>query len=109
MRKADQIIPWYQSRHYYDAVTRLEPNTSDFYRLFLAPGLGHCYGGPGGYPDGTFDALVAWVEQGIAPQNLTARSQETDISTLLCPYPKRAVFKGASAQDYTEEDFVCVD
>ncbi len=42
----------------------------DFYRLFLAPGMGHCAGGPGptlvDYPT----AMENWVENGFAPSCL---------------------------------------
>ena len=55
----------------------------EFYRLFLAPGVGHCGGGPGpsqfGQTGGTGDpehdmvvALERWVEQGIAPTQIVA-------------------------------------
>ena len=46
--------------------------TTDFYRLFMAPGVAHCRGGPG--PD-RFDAVAAlerWVEEGVAPDRLVA-------------------------------------
>jgi tannase/feruloyl esterase len=39
--------------------------TSKFARLFMAPGVFHCDGGPGPAPqnDTLFDALVNWVEK----------------------------------------------
>ena len=47
-------------------------DTREFFRLFMAPGMGHCAGGPG--PD-RFDALTAleqWVEEGRAPERIVA-------------------------------------
>ncbi|KAJ4361249.1 hypothetical protein N0V95_002067 [Ascochyta clinopodiicola] len=71
---ADTIIPTRGTEHYYDAVMALDPNVHDFYRVFLAPGLGHCFGGAGPYPDTAFDAMRAWVETGVAPETLVATS-----------------------------------
>ncbi|KAH7353150.1 feruloyl esterase-like protein B precursor [Pyrenochaeta sp. MPI-SDFR-AT-0127] len=93
---ADEIIPFRNSRHYYDAVTALDRNVHDFYRLFESPGLAHCYGGAGGYPSGTFDALVKWVEEGVVPDKLEAKSV-SNRSTVLCPYPKKVVVTEGSA------------
>jgi len=39
----------------------------DFYRLFFAPGMGHCGEGPGINAVDTGDALIDWVEQRRAP------------------------------------------
>lgn len=49
----------------------LDPGMNDFYRLFFAPGVAHCFGGPGGQPYTVLDALVEWVENGTAPDTLT--------------------------------------
>jgi hypothetical protein len=94
--QADGIIPTKGSLHYYDAVTGLDPNIHDFYRLFLSPGLGHCFGGNGAYPDGTFDAMRKWVEEGVAPEILNATSIGTalTIQRPLCPYPKKQYYDG---------------
>lgn len=87
--QADSIIPYRGTRDYYNAVTTLDPKIHDFYRLFEAPGLGHCNGGVGYYPSGTFDALVAWVERGEAPEMLEATSAANQ-TMALCPYPQKA-------------------
>ena len=45
---------------------------TSFYRLFMAPGMAHCGGGPG---PNTFDmqaALEQWVEKGVAPEQIIA-------------------------------------
>lgn len=62
-------------------------NIRSFYRLFLAPGMGHCGGGPGpnavgaafGQPPPSRDpehdvvaALSRWVEERVAPARITA-------------------------------------
>lgn len=43
-----------------------------FVRLFLMPGMGHCGGGDGPSEFPLLAALMAWVEQGTAPQMLVA-------------------------------------
>jgi feruloyl esterase len=75
---------------------------SDFARLFLAPGVTHCGGGPG--PD-TFDsvgALEAWVEHGQAPDSMIATHNtggKADRTRPLCAYPHKAVYDGKGDSD----------
>lgn len=84
--------------------------TSEFFRLFMVPGMGHCTGGPG--PD-QFDALSAleeWVEQGVAPERITASKIEDGevIRTRpLCPYPETAQWTGTGSTD-DAANFACV-
>ena len=83
----------------------------DFARLYLAPGVNHCGGGPG--PD-EFDALGAlesWVEQGVAPERIVAshRTHGTvDRTRPLCPYPRVAVYLGRGSTD-AAASFACRD
>ncbi len=46
--------------------------TAEFYRLFLAPGMGHCSGGPGATPSDLGQAIEKWVERNEAPASLLA-------------------------------------
>jgi feruloyl esterase len=46
--------------------------TQAFFRLFVVPGMGHCYGGEGGGEMGWLDYLEHWVEQGQAPDKVIA-------------------------------------
>ena len=72
------------------------------YRLFLAPGMGHCAGGEG---PNTFDMLAAleqWVEAGKAPDQIQAshaNGARVDRTRPLCPYPQVAVYKGSGSID----------
>ena len=72
------------------------------YRLFMAPGVGHCRGGEG---PGNFDMLPAledWVERGKAPDQILAfRSSGGNIDRTrpLCPYPQVATYKGSGSTD----------
>ena len=56
---ADALIPGSYAVEYYESVIAEQGGldaTADFYRLFMAPGVAHCRGGPG--PD-RFDAVTA--------------------------------------------------
>jgi feruloyl esterase len=84
-------------------------STQNFFRLFMVPGMGHCSGGPG--PD-RFDALSAlenWVENGIAPESITASKTvegEVTRSRPLCVYPEVATYSGRGSTDH-EVNFYC--
>jgi hypothetical protein len=103
--QADELIPYGGSRQYYNSVAHLDPNVADFFRLFEAPGVGHCTGGIGGQPSGAFDAMRAWVEEGIVPDSLVGTNVKNQ-TNLMCPYPQRPVFKGNGTQ-FSSEDFQC--
>ena len=83
--------------------------TQEFFRLFMAPGMGHCRGGPG--PD-QFDALSAlerWVEQGEAPEQIVAArviDGVVDRTRPLCPYPQVAKWNGTGSTD-DADNFAC--
>ena len=71
--------------------------TRDFYRFFLAPGMGHCSGGPGPNQFDHLTALEQWVEKGIAPDKMIATHStagKVDRTRPLCPYPQVARWKG---------------
>jgi feruloyl esterase len=83
--------------------------TDEFVRLFMAPGMLHCAGGPG---PNTFDAVGAleqWVEHGKKPSELIAsHSTEgvVDRTRPLCPYPQVAIYTGTGSVDVASS-FVC--
>jgi hypothetical protein len=76
-------------------------NLQRFYRLFRAPGVGHCGGGAGPSPVDAFGALVNWVENDVPPQSLLARggSAAPGRTRPLCPYPQTAIYNGAGSID----------
>jgi Tannase and feruloyl esterase len=58
---------------HYNRVMQLvggEGDTTDFARLFLAPGVAHRAGGAGPQPDNPLGDLVNWVEHEKAPTTL---------------------------------------
>jgi pimeloyl-ACP methyl ester carboxylesterase len=83
----------------------------EFARLFMAPGVGHCAGGDGPNPVGLFDAVVNWVEKGVAPPTIPASRRRPDGTVLnrpLCPYPTTAKWTGKGSTDEAA-NFSCVD
>lgn len=87
----------------------------DSTRLFLAPGMGHCGGGPGPNTWDKLPALVDWVEQGKAPDSITATHSSNgsiDNERLLCPYPQQSIFTGPAGgadnpANWKAENFSC--
>jgi hypothetical protein len=111
---ADQLITAESSIHYYERVqARMggPKKTAEFARLYLAPGVYHCGGGPGAEPTGVLDAVVTWVEDGKAPETLLAtRHDQTTGAVIrsrpLCQYPLVAKYKGLGSTDEAR-NFVC--
>ncbi|MBP2477877.1 pimeloyl-ACP methyl ester carboxylesterase [Crossiella equi] len=84
----DQVIFPQGSVRYHERVRAANPGADSFYRLFLAPGVGHCSAGnTGPVPVDPLGALVRWVEQGIAPATLPAASADGTVTRGLCPAP----------------------
>lgn len=60
-------------------------------RLFMIPGMGHCGGGPGPNNWDKLPPLVAWVEQGIAPDAVIAERRTNgtvEATRRINPYPE---------------------
>ena len=78
---------------YYDSVlSKMGANQSDWVRLFMAPGMGHCGGGPGVNTFDSIGTLEKWVEKGVAPDTMMGVGQ--GMSRPLCPFPQYAEYKG---------------
>lgn len=110
---------------YYGAVlhTTGEATAKNFVRLYMVPGMQHCYGGPGatsfgqlgtttakGAEHGIYTALEDWVEKGTPPGEVIATkyddSKKAIMTRPLCPYPQAAKYKGSGdPNDYT--NFAC--
>lgn len=107
----DQNIPPRATINYYNSVveTMGYATTSPAVRLFMAPGMAHCGGGPG---PNTFDAVTAleqWVEAGVAPDQIIAAHRtggSVDRTRPLCPYPQVARYTGSGSIDEAA-NFAC--
>jgi hypothetical protein len=110
---ADQLISAEGTVDYYTRVQQEmggAKKTSEFIRLFMAPGVGHCAGGTGPTPTGLLEAILAWVEEGKAPETIVAtrRDQSGAVtrSRPLCQYPQVAKYKGSGSTD-DAANFTC--
>ena len=91
---ADELIFPKGTEHYYNQVAAGDPSVHDYYRLFLAPGVNHCKDGKGALPIDALEPVVNWVEKGIAPEKIAARTLDQVRTRDLCPYPLVSVYKG---------------
>jgi feruloyl esterase len=84
-------------------------------RLFMAPGMDHCGGGPGPNTWDRLAPLVAWVEKGEAPDHLVAAHLTrgtADNERKICAYPQQAVYAGPAggqndSANWIAANFVC--
>jgi feruloyl esterase len=113
---ADAIIPPDISWTYWKSVSERMGGpaaVSNFYRLFLVPGMDHCgYQVGNGITQTGLDPLTAlenWVEKGIAPDMLPttrfAADGKVERMRPVCPYPAVPRFKGGNAND--EANYFC--
>ncbi len=123
----DPAISALNTINYYNSVTAKmgQRNVDSFVRLYMAPGVQHCGGGPG--PDsfgavGNLEpadskhsldaALELWVEKGTVPSAIIASKfakddmQHATMTRPLCPYPQKAKYKG-SGDANDASNFVC--
>lgn len=116
---AADTISWYEnfsSNYGYDEAAQTA-------RLFIVPGMGHSRGGPSTDQFDMIDALVDWVESGIAPDAVTATTRGAgsisendeapstwapDRTRPLCAYPKIAEYNGSGSIE-DASNFSCVD
>jgi hypothetical protein len=129
---SDAAIPPASSIDYYQSVGKKMGGVEkirSFYRLFMAPGMEHCGGGPGpnavggvfGYPSPSRDpghdvvsALAHWVEDGVAPAQITATSYHDDDPSKgvaaqrpWCAFPAVAQYSGKGSRS-DAASFACV-
>ncbi len=78
----------------------------DWARLFLVPGMTHCAGGPSTDQFDMLAAIVAWVENGAAPERIIARGDRfPGQSRPLCASPNIAHYAGGDP--HNADSFRC--
>jgi hypothetical protein len=83
---------------YYESVLAHDKTAADDTRLFMMPGVEHCFGGAG--PDWVnyLTEIDKWVESGKAPEQITAYwlndKKQPAGSRPVCAYPKVAKYDG---------------
>ncbi len=103
---ADQLIPADGTIDYYRRVQQQmggAEKTAQFARLFLAPGVDHGFRGAGPSPTGLNGAITRWVEEGKAPDSISAELRDKSGNLIrtrpLFPYPHVAKYKGSGSTD----------
>jgi hypothetical protein len=124
---ADPVFSVNDTINWYDSSFKAKWGTaaSSYARLFIVPGMLHSRGGPATDQYDMVDALVNWVEKGIAPESVTAKARNTTPFTgsslnadvpaswgpgrtrPLCPYPAIAKYNGSGSIE-DAANFSCV-
>ena len=84
-------------------------------RLFMAPGMAHCGGGPGPNDWDKLAPLVDWVENGNPPDHIVATHKTNgvvDNERRVCAYPQQATYVGPAGgqnnrANWVESNFAC--
>jgi len=94
--------PWFSALDtlgYYERMVEANGGpavVTDWSRLFLVPGMGHCGGGERALDRfDMLDAIVSWVEEDTAPESVIATGKAfPGRSRPLCPAPGHAHYRG---------------
>jgi feruloyl esterase len=97
-----QLNPKMGVEYYERVAAAMGPETGEFFRLFMVPGMFHCGGGVG---TSQFDAttpLINWVESAKQPVRIDAArvvQGKTVRTRPLCVYPEVAKYQGTGSID----------
>jgi Tannase and feruloyl esterase len=111
---SDAIFSSEDTRQWVDRLDKAQGGkAADFARYFPVPGMNHCSGGPATDQFDLLTPLVKWVEQGVAPEAVTATARgagnaggvnaelpkdwSASRTRPLCAYPKVARYKGSGS------------
>ncbi|EFX05333.1 feruloyl esterase [Grosmannia clavigera kw1407] len=118
----DNQITQFNTRRFWDRMAEVDDALQDYYRFFRISGMFHCNTGPGAWAVGqgggssakgvpyepeynVLAAIVAWVENGTAPQSLTGTkfvndsfAEGIDFQRTHCLYPKSQTYLGGDSK-----------
>ncbi len=107
---SDPIVPPLMTIKYYEQVgAAMRTDPSDFFRLFLVPGMLHCGGGAGTDRFDAIGTLDSWVSRKQAPDRIVASHYANgDVvrTRALCPYPQVSRWDGVGSTD-AATSFIC--
>jgi feruloyl esterase len=108
---SDPIFSVNDTISWFNEITKLNKGkAADFVRFFAVPGMNHCGGGPSTDRYNAFNALVAWVENKKAPEQIIATAGPMtpwpNRTRPLCRYPAFARYKGTGSIE-DAANFVC--
>ena len=83
---------------YYEDVIENDPTAVEDVKLFMMPGVGHCFGGDGPSWVNWIDEIDNWVRGEETPEQVTVYFVDEQFqpsgTQLLCAYPEVAVYDG---------------
>jgi feruloyl esterase len=83
---------------YYEDVLAHDETAAADVRLFMMPGVEHCFGGPGPSWVNYLDEIDRWIETGVAPDQVTAawlnEQRRPDGTRPVCAYPGWVKYNG---------------
>jgi len=108
---SDAAVPAAGVIGYYEEVLGHDETAAADVRLFMMPGVEHCFGGPGPSWVNYLDEIDRWVETGDAPEQLTAYwlndQMQPDGSRPVCAYPEVVTYDG-TGDTRDASSFSCV-
>ena len=109
---SDNAAPGTAFVGYYEGVLAHDKTAVEDVRLFMMPGVEHCFGGPGPSFVNYLTEIDKWVELDTAPEQVTAywldRKFQTTGSRPVCAYPKFARYNG-KGDTRDVDNFSCAD
>lgn len=95
---SDAAISGLATIGYYDEVMAHDNTAANYIRLFMMPGVEHCFGGPGPSWVNYLTEIDKWVQSGEAPDKVTAywlnQKMQPTGSRPVCAYPEVARYDG---------------
>ena len=109
---SDSAAPGRAVVGYYEDVLAHDKTAADDTRLFMMPGVEHCFGGPGPSFVNYLTEIDEWMETGNAPEQVTAfwldEKMQANGSRPVCAYPEVARYDG-KGNTRDAASFSCVD
>jgi feruloyl esterase len=95
---SDVALTAHMSIDYYERAVAFDATAEDDVRLFMMPGVLHCFGGAGPSMVDWLDVLETWHDSGDAPAELTATYPNKAGSRKICAWPRQAQFTGGDPE-----------
>ncbi len=102
---ADVALSGHMTTDYVDNVYGVDSSARDDVRLFMMPGVLHCFGGPGPSLVDWLNAIETWHDSGTAPDQLAAAYPERDGARTICAWPQKARY--TSGNPDSPDSYVC--
>ena len=109
----DQALPVSVTTDGYAGMRKHYPDVEAWIRAYSIPGMQHCTGGEGptDVDRPLLAALVAWVENGVAPEGVvtprTSAARGVEREFLICPEPRRPRLRAQGLDPMRAESWEC--